>query len=490
MIKTRFAPSPTWYLHIWGLRTVLYDYFHAKKNDWIFLLRIEDTDRTRLVEWSIENLLEILEIFWLTPDEWPNNNLWNGPYIQSERLEIYQKYIQKMLDEWTAYKCFCSKERIDELRKEQESLKLPSRYDGHCKHLSPEEIKWFEKNNTPHVVRLKVNKWEKLIFKDLIRWKIEINSSEVDDQILIKSDGFPTYHFAVVIDDHLMKITHVLRWEEWIPSIPKQVLIAQWLWIELPEYAHLPVITAPWWKKLSKRDDNVAVEDFLKEWYLIESLLNYIAFLGWNPKSTEELFSLDEMTEKFDLKDVHKSSAVFDEKKLEWYNCQYIMNMTSERLLDYLDAHYKKYDNEFSVLAFENHDKNYNLSIISELKTRIKKLSDFKELTWFFYNEPEVNTDLLLNPKMKIENLEIAEKSLQLGLEILKSNSKGFKDIDTMKDIFISEIQKRWQKNWVVLWPIRVGLSWAQFSPWAFELINILWVEQSIIRIEKVLNNL
>lgn len=486
-VKTRVAPSPTGFVHLWFLRTALYDYLFAKKNNGIFMLRIEDTDQWRFVKWSIEAIDKMFERMWFIPEEWPApyKDLGNWPYIQSERLSIYKQYIEKLVKEWKAYYCFCSSERLIELRKEQESLKLPTKYDEHCREIPYEDAIARVNSWEKYVVRLKIPKWEKLIFNDLVKWRIEFNTSEIEDTILLKSDWFPTYHWAVIIDDYLMKVTHVFRWEEWLPSMPKQILTARAFGIELPEYAHVPSVLGMDRKKLSKRVWDVSVESYLKKWYMVEALINYLAFLGWNPKTTEEIFTLDELVERFDIKDVHKSWAIFDVEKLNWMNGEYIKRSDINELYSKLENYLKEYETDFYNNVFSKFDKEYNTKILKELQTKIIKFNEYIGLTTFFYNEAKINKDLLLNEKMWIINLDIAKNSLKLGIEVL--NELKNDNAEEMKNSFVEKIKLNWMKNWQVLWPIRVSLSWEQFSPWTFELIGILGIQKSIQRIEKML---
>jgi nondiscriminating glutamyl-tRNA synthetase len=317
-IVTRFAPSPTGYVHIWSLRTVLYNYLFTKQNDGKFLLRIEDTDRSRYVEGSVENLMHVLASVWLIADEGPNNPGDKGPYFQSERLDIYQEHIKKLLDDDKAYYCFCTSERLTELREEQQSLGLPTKYDKKCRYLTPEEVQEKLDAGTPHTIRLKVPDNTEITFEDAVRWKITIPSKDVDDQVLMKTDGFPTYHFAVVVDDYLMGVTDIIRGDEWIPSTPKHVLLYNAFGWEMPRFSHVPPLLGEGWKKLSKRTGDVSVESFLAKWFLPEAMLNYISLLGWNPKTTEEIFSMQELIERFKLSDVHRAGAIFEEARMEW----------------------------------------------------------------------------------------------------------------------------------------------------------------------------
>lgn len=490
MIVTRFAPSPTWYLHIWSLRTVLFNYLFTKKNNWKFLLRIEDTDRTRLVEGSVENMINILTEVWLVPDEWPNNPGDNGPYYQSERLDIYKWYINELIEKDKAYYCFCSSERLDELRKEQEELKIPTKYDRKCRFLSKEEIQEKINSGTPYTVRLKVPENQEIQFFDQVRWKITINSKEVDDQVLLKTDWFPIYHFAVVVDDYLMGVTDIIRWDEWIPSTPKHVLLYNAFGWELPKYSHVPPLVWADRKKLSKRTWDVAVEKYLEKWYLTEALMNFLALLWWNPKTTEEFFTMDELIERFELSNVQKAWAFFDIERLDFFNSHYLKTLDSDLVFDKFIAYLKKYDNQFynHILEF---DIDYNKKIFNELKSRIKNFSEFKEYTTFFYNESNIpSNDLMINEKMKIDSISTVKNALKLWLDILKDKKSDFESIDDIKNIFVEKIKEADMKNGQVLWPIRCALSWEQFSPWALELIYILWIEESINRISKVLNKI
>jgi glutamyl-tRNA synthetase len=487
-VITRFAPSPTGYVHIGSLRTVLYNYLFAKKNDGKFMLRVEDTDQSRYVAGSIENMLFVLASVGLIPDEWPNNPWEKGPYFQSERLHIYQKYIEELIKNDKAYYCFCRSERLDELRSEQQELGLATKYDQKCRYLSPEEIQEKLDSWASYCIRLKVPKNEVVVFDDMIRGKIEIHTKDIDDQVLMKSDGFPTYHLANVVDDYLMEITHVIRGEEWVPSTPKHILIYKAFWWTPPIFAHLPLLLGKDKKKLSKRTGDVAVESYLEKWYPTEALLNYIALLGWNPKTTEEFFTLEELIERFDIENVHKAGAVFDVERLDWFSSKYIVNMSLEDLFSKLEAYLHKYD--FPLYEKIREEEEYTKKILAELRWRMKRFWEFRELSRFFYEEPQVKQNLLLNEKMKIESFDIVKKWLQLAREILSAKNNLFTTPEEIKNIFIENIQKAEMKNGQVLWPVRVALSWEEFSPGALELIFILGREKSIQRIEKVLNTL
>lgn len=384
-VKVRFAPSPTGFVHIGSLRTALYNYLYAKKVGGTFLLRIEDTDRTRLVDGAIESLLSSLKWSHLEPDEGVTTSengeitkIGDAPsYIQSERLPVYQKYIQELIEKGYAYYCFCSRERLDNLRTMQKEKGQDPMYDGKCKSLTKEEINRKLESGEPYVIRLNVPKNEDIAFDDAVRGRVVINSDTVDDQVLMKSDGFPTYHFAVVVDDHLMGVTHIIRGEEWLTSTPKHVLLYKMFGWECPRFVHLPNILNKDKKKLSKRQGDVAVEDFRAKGYLPEALVNYIALLGWSPGDDTEIFTMDELIEAFSLEKISKSGAVFDVDKLNWVNQQYIKKLDDETLLKELIP----FIVDAGVFTKEDIEKDHDYFILatSTLRERISYLKQFPE---------------------------------------------------------------------------------------------------------------
>ncbi|CEN75734.1 glutamyl-tRNA ligase [[Clostridium] sordellii] len=341
-VRVRFAPSPTGFVHIGSLRTALYNYLFAKRMGGEYILRVEDTDRTRIVDGAIENMLEAMAWAGVNHTEGvvlgENKEITQvgeyGPYIQSERLDIYKDYIQQLLDSGKAYYCFCSKERLDEVREKQKEAGETPKYDGNCRNLSKEEVEAKLAADEEYVIRLKLPENHVIKFTDLVRGETEFNTDELDDQVLIKTDGFPTYHFAVVIDDHLMKITHVIRGEEWISSTPKHVYLYEAFGWEAPTFVHLPNILNKEKKKLSKRHGDVAVEDFKKKGYLPEGLVNYVALVGWSPDDNQELFTMKELEEHFSIERVSKSGGVFDTDKLNWVNQHYIKDASDEYITD------------------------------------------------------------------------------------------------------------------------------------------------------------
>jgi len=343
MVRNRFAPSPTGNVHVGSLRTALYNYLFAKKMGGEFLLRLEDTDQTRLEDGAIDNLLNSLNLTGVIPDEGLieiNGEVIQkgefGPYIQSERLDIYQEYLKTLLDNGFAYHCFCTKERLEEVRESQKKACLTPKYDEHCRDLSTAEVQSKIDAGIPYVIRLKLPKNVVISFEDGVRGIIEMNSNDLDDQVLLKTDGFPTYHLAVVIDDHLMGITHVIRGEEWLPSTPKHVYLYQCFGWDAPKFIHLPNILNDDHKKLSKRQGDVSVGDFLAKGYLPEALVNYLALLGWSPEDDQEIFTMEELIQAFDLSRINKSGAVFDRSKLNWMNAHYIKALPIEVLVEKL----------------------------------------------------------------------------------------------------------------------------------------------------------
>jgi len=338
-VRLRFAPSPTGYVHVGSLRTALYNYLFAKNQGGKYVLRIEDTDRTRLVEDALDNLIAAFDWADIMHDEGPfmeDGKLVEkgeyGPYVQSERLDTYRPYVDQLLESGHAYYCFCSKERLDEVRAKNKEKGIISGYDGHCRDLPLDEAKKRVEAGESYVVRMKMPEDRELIFNDLVRGEVKMNTADSDDQVILKADGFPTYHMAVVVDDHLMGITHMVRGEEWLPSTPKQIILYEALGWEMPRIAHLSNILNTEKKKLSKRHDSVAVEDFKQKGYLPEALINFLALVGWSPEGEEEIMTLEEMTKQFSFERVSKSGGVFDIQKLNWMNNQYIKNTDDDRL--------------------------------------------------------------------------------------------------------------------------------------------------------------
>jgi len=464
-VKTRFAPSPTGFLHVGGLRTALYAYLFAKKNKGEFLLRIEDTDQERQVTGAVENLQKVLLLFDL---KWDNKTL----VIQSERLEHYQQLISA----GQAYYCFCSKERLDQVRQIQQTRGVPPMYDGHCRHLNPDEIKNQLAEKEPYVIRLAVPKTGQTKFTDLIRGKVIFDNQLIDDQVILKSDGFPTYHLASVVDDNAMAISHVIRGEEWLPSTPKHILLYQALGWTPPEFAHLPLLLNPDKSKLSKRQGDVAVEDYLKKGYLKEALLNFILFLGWNPKTDQEIFSFEEMVKVFDLTKVNKSGAVFDTQKLDWLNGHYIRQKPLGELTKLCQGFFQQAGVEKSVEELE--------PIVATEKNRIKKLEDIVEATKFFFIQPEYEPALLLWKDLTSQ--QAGENLKLLGKKLNELPAKDFEQ-KILEDKIMAFLKETGKGTGEMLWPMRVALSGQKNSPGPFEIASALGKAESNLRIKKAI---
>ncbi len=381
-IRVRFAPSPTGYLHVGGLRTALYNYLFAKHNGGKFILRIEDTDQTRKVEGAIENLIETLEWAGIHYDEGPHRDGGYGPYIQSERLNLYHQHAEKLLEQGNAYYCFCTSERLEQVRQRQIAAKLPPMYDRHCRDLPKEQSLGRKKSGEHCVVRMKVPIGGEMAFQDLVRGKVTIANKVLDDQILLKSDGFPTYHLAVVVDDHLMRVSHVIRGEEWLSSTPKHILLYQYFAWETPQFAHLPLLLNPDKTKLSKRQGDVAAEDYRAKGYLRQAIINFVAFLGWNPGDEREIFSMEELVKEFTLERVGKAGAVFNVEKLNWLNQQHIRLKSDKELAAFVKPTLR--EPNLGEVSDE-----YLLKVINLMKERVTLVRDFVGFGDYFFKDPD-----------------------------------------------------------------------------------------------------
>lgn len=505
-VVTRIAPSPTWFFHIGTLYTTMVDEIFAHKNDWVLFLRTEDTDQKREVEWAMKKYIDILKIFWIDFDEWP---IWEkyedvgnyGPYTQSQREYIYKVFLKDLVAKGFAYPCFLTEEEINEIRAIQEASKVPTGIYGEYskwRNAQLAEIKKEIDAGKEFVIRYK-SEWsivKKIQVYDEIKWNVQIAENFLDI-VIMKVNGLPTYHFAHIVDDYLMGTTLVIRWDEWFASLPLHLQLFQTMWWNAPKYAHIsPLVKMDGEsrRKLSKRKDIEAnVEYYFEDGYLVEAIQDFLCnminawFEDWRAQNPEKNYR------EFDFKLEKMSSAwaLVDMDKLKWVNSNVIKNMSLEKLYEKLEEYLKTYQNDFYVNIFLASDRKYNEKIISELKTRLVTLKDYKELTTFFYNDFEVTQkikELLVNPKMKIEDIEVVKKWLEIALNVLQNQTWEFESIDQIKNIFVEKIQSAWMKNGQVLWPVRVALSWEEFSPWALELIFILWREKSIQRIQKLLN--
>lgn len=474
-IRTRFAPSPTGYMHVGNLRTALYAYLIAKHEGGDFILRIEDTDQERLVEGAVDIIYNTLKMTGLNHDEGPDIGGPVGPYIQSERKGIYLEYAKKLVEKGEAYYCFCSKDRLDMLKENAEALKRPFKYDKHCAHLSKEEIEENLAKGLPYVIRQNNPTTGTTTFDDVIYGKISVDNSELEDMILIKSDGYPTYNFANVVDDHLMGITHIVRGNEYLSSSPKYNRLYEAFGWDVPVYVHCPPIMKDQHNKLSKRNGDASFGDLMDKGYLKEAVLNYIALLGWNDGSNEEIFSLQDLIEKFDFKNISKSPAIFDDAKLRWMNGEYIRKLSLDEFHELALPQYKK------VLH-----KDFDFKFISELlHTRCEVLNDIPDQIDFLEELPEYSTDLYIHKKMK-SNVETSLENLQKILPIYEAIDESEWNMDTLHDKTFELIKSLEIKNGVMLWPIRTALSGKSFTPGgAFEIAVLLGKEESIKRLHK-----
>ena len=479
MVRTRFAPSPTGYMHIGNLRTALYTYLIAKQNGGKFILRIEDTDQERFVEGAMDVIYNTLRQTGLNWDEGPDVGGDYGPYIQSERKGLYMEYAKKLVESGHAYYCFCDKERLDELKLIHQISKVPHRYDGKCRDLPKEEVESKLAAGTPFVIRQKCPTEGKTTFKDVVYGEITVDNSELDDQILIKTDGLPTYNFANVVDDHLMGITHIVRGNEYLSSTPKYNLLYEAFGWEIPTYIHCsPVMRTPT-KKLSKRDGDASFDDFIKKGYLVEAVLNYIALLGWAPKEEREKYTLDELIEHFDLTGVSKSPAIFDPEKLSWLNGEYLKEMDFEKFYELALPYIEQAIKTSSV------DKK---EIAKLMQTRVQILTEIPDQIDFFDALPEYDIAMYTHKKMKT-NPENSLGSLKAVLPVLE----GLEDwnAEAIHDALFEVIAKLEVKNGVVLWPLRTALSGKQFTPGGgVELAWLLGKEETLARIRKGIEKL
>lgn len=489
--RLRFAPSPTGYVHIGGLRTALYNYLYAKQNEGTYLIRIEDTDQTRLVEGAIEGMIEAMTWSGVTHDEGPfideatgeiiENGAY-GPYIQSNRLDIYKKHALELVDNGHAYYCFCSKDRLEHVREQQKESGMTPKYDGHCRSLSKEDVAQRLEAGEAHVIRLKLPENRVIEFDDAIKGKISVNTNDIDDQVLMKTDGFPTYHMAVVVDDHYMKITHVVRGEEWLISTPKHIYTYEAFGWDAPEFVHLPVILGNTKKKLSKREGDVAVEDFRRKGYLPEALINYIALVGWSPEDGQEIMSMEELIRKFSFDRVSKSSGVFDVDKLNWMNNLYIKNYDLDRLTVLCKPHLIS----GGFTTEDQFDSNYVWlkRIVEVLRERLNKLEDIASYhTFFSMVEFELEDDEAR------EIIEMPHVPEVLKLFVDKMMAEEVLNAETVKAI-LKDIQKETgHKGKNLFMPVRVGITGQVHGPDIAIVTEILGKTLTQKRIEFSLKN-
>ncbi|MFH1781740.1 MAG: glutamate--tRNA ligase [Patescibacteria group bacterium] len=470
-IITRFAPSPTGYLHIGGARTALFSYLWAKKNGGKFILRIEDTDRARYVEDAEDSIIKGLE--WLGL-EWDD-----GPYHQSERLEKYNEAAKRLVDDGKAYYCFCSQDRLKEMREEQIKNKQAPKYDKTCCSLAKEEVEERLKNKEKHVIRLNVPQDGRVEFHDEVRGNIKIENKDIDDQVLVKSDGFPTYHLAVVVDDNDMGVNYVIRGEEWLPSTPKHILLYEALGYEMPKFAHLSLFIKKGGGKLSKREGATSLLNYRDQGYLPEAVTNFIAFLGWNPKDTREIFSLKDLEKEFDLKNVNKANPIFDTDKLDYLNGLYIRNLELDEFVK-LAMPYLENGIKSDLMADEEYVKN----IMALEQERVKRLDEVGEMVKFFFVENDkldYEASLLVWKKSTPEE---TKNNLEKLINKLKEVDEMQWDRGQLEEIIINWNKEQGLGNGDVLWPMRAALSGEKASPSPFEIADVLGKEKTLIRLQ------
>ncbi len=483
-VRLRFAPSPTGYLHIGGLRTALYNYFFTENQKGTLILRIEDTDQSRYVEGAIESLIESLDWSGLEYQEGVYVNdegeIYEkgdyGPYIQSDRVkdDLYTPYVNQLLDQGDAYYCFCSRERLDQVREAQRADGLIPRYDEFCRGMDPAEAKARVEAGEEHVIRMKLPHNTDVSFDDLVKGKITINTRDMDDQVLIKADGYPTYHFAVVVDDHLMEISHIVRGDEWIPSTPKHVLLYQMFDWPMPEYVHLPTVLNKERKKLSKRNDDVAVEDFIEQGYLPGGLVNYLALVGWAPRDTEEILSMDDLIRDFSYDRVSKTGGVFDRDKLDWVNAHYIRALTDEELGQMMKPYMIK-----AGFIGEDFPAEKLTLMGNTFKDSIEKLDEVPEKVAFVFAMPELDEE---------------------AQELIKEDHisrliQGIKDqlvtVDEVDEDFANNLMKNVQeatgiKGKNLFMPSRVLMTGMRRGPELTNVIQLLGKEEIIKRLDSL----
>lgn len=479
-IRVRYAPSPTGYIHIGNLRTALYNYLFAKHSGGNFILRIEDTDQARKVEGAVDNLISTLKWAGIDYDEGPFKEGEYGPYYQSQRLIIYNDHIKRLLKMKKAYYCFCTTERLTLLREEQQKQNLnQTKYDKHCLKLNDDEIMKNLNDGVPYVIRLNVEQGKTIKFRDYIREDVEFASDVIDDQILIKSDGFPTYHLANVIDDHLMKVTHVIRGEEWLPSTPKHILLYEAFGWEIPVFAHLPLLLNTDRSKLSKRQGDVAVEDYRQKGYLKDALINFIALLGWTAGDDREFYYIDELISCFTLDRVNKSGAVFDVEKLNWLNAEHLRKKSDSVLVSML-----REELAASKYAENNYTDEFLIKVIHAMKERVSFVKEFYEKGFYFFEEPKEYDEIALKKRWKPESPDILRKYSET-LSNFDDPSKGDYEA-ALKET--AAAMNTGSGN--VIHPLRLAVSGTSGGPGIYDILDNIGKEKTLNRIARILEHL
>ena len=469
-VRTRFAPSPTGYMHIGNLRTALYEYLIAKANHGKFVLRIEDTDQERLVEGATEAIFNVLKLVGISPDEGPDIGGDYGPYVQSQRKDTYFPFAKQLVESKKAYYCFCDKERLGALKAVAEEKGEVFVYDRHCASLSDHQIQTNLAKGSPFIIRQKMPTLGSTTFEDAVFGSITVENNSLEDQVLIKSDGFPTYNFANVIDDHLMKITHVVRGSEYLSSTPKYNHLYQAFGWEIPTYVHLPLIVKADGSKISKRSGDASFEDLIEMGFLVEAVVNYIVLLGWSPDSNQEMFLLKELEEVFSISRISKSPSAFDMPKLRWFNAEYLRKMTVEQFHEVAKPYY---------CGLSKIDL---LKVSKILQPRTEVLNEICEKVNFLEKLPDYNLEMYIHKKMKT-TFENSLESLKAALPEIRRIEKW--EEQEIHDVLMALVERLQIKNGQLLWPIRTAVSGKDVTPGgAIEIVEILGKEETISRIE------
>lgn len=468
-VRTRFAPSPTGYLHVGGLRTALYAYLFARQHHGTFILRIEDTDQSRKVEGAMEKLIDALQWAGVDFDEGPGKEGNFGPYIQSQRLPIYHDHVRQLIDTGHAYRCFCTAERLEQVRASGGTM-----YDRHCRSIPAEDAAKRAAAGEQHVVRMRIPDDGELQFHDEVRGDVTIAFNTIDDQVLLKSDGFPTYHLAVVVDDHTMAVSHVIRGEEWLPSTPKHLLLYRYFGWEAPKFAHLPLLLNPDKSKLSKRQGDVAVEDYRAKGYLKEALVNFVAFLGWNPGDEREIFSMDDLVRDFTIERVGKAGAVFNIEKLNWMNQQHIKQQTPEALLPLVRPLLAPHD--WTDVADV-----YLLQVIGLMKERVVVVDDFVGSCPYFFEEPAV-----FDETSKAKNWK-PETPAHVRLLVERIEALPVFDAASIESALRSVAEEQKVGAGKLIHPMRLAISGVANGPSLFHLAEVLGKDATLRRMRKAL---
>ena len=477
-VRTRFAPSPTGYLHLGGLRTALYTYLYARRNGGKFILRIEDTDQEREVAGAVDMIYQSMRLAGLTYDEGPDVGGDYGPYIQSDRKAIYQEYAWKLVEKGAAYPCFCTKERLDEARKAAEAKGETFKYDKHCLHIPLEEAKKRIAAGEPYVIRQNIPTEGKCGFDDVLFGHIEVDCATLDDNVLMKADGLPTYNFANVVDDHLMAISHVMRGTEYLSSSPKYDLLYDAFGWEKPEYVHLPVVMKDQTRKLSKRYGDPSFEDLLHQGYLRDAIINFIALLGWSPRNDREFFTLSELEQIFDLEGLNKSPAIFDVNKLRWMNGEYVRKLSFEEYYELALPWFEK--------AGVGHVDTRRLAELMQGRTEV--FGDIPEMVHFLAEMPEFDNELYTHKKMKTDPA-VAKQALTMIRPVLE----GIDDWTeaNIHDVVMAAVAESGMKNGQVLWPLRIAISGQASTPGgAFEIAYLLGKNETLKRLNQSMEKL